>query len=111
MIAKILKLATAAALLAAIVWLTREHLLPTPHVSHEPPPHYRSTPPPPEPADDNLTAIKGIGPVYADRLRNVGFTTFRALAESNADQLAADIGVSPELTEDWITQARSRTTE
>ena len=110
-IAKLLRLAAAAALLTAIVWLTREHLLPTPHVSHEPPPHYRSTPPPPETDPDDLTAIKGIGPVYADRLHREGVTTFRALAATEAGDIAAALNVSSEMTSDWIAQARARTTE
>ena len=110
-IAKIFKLATAAALLTTIVWLTREHLLPTPHVSHEPPPHYRSTPPLPETDPDDLTAIKGIGPVYADKLHHIGFTTFRALAEARPENVATELSLSSDMVSDWIAQARARTTE
>ncbi len=89
----------------AIVWLTREHLLPTPRVAHEPPPHYRSTPPPPDDSDDDLTAIKGIGPVYAGRLEESGVGSFRALADSDAAALAASLGVSAETAAAWIAQA------
>lgn len=88
-----------------IVWLTREHLLPTPHVSHEPPPHYRSTPPAPDETTDDLTAIKGIGPVYASRLDESGVSSFRALANADATALAASLGISSKAAEAWIAQA------
>jgi predicted flap endonuclease-1-like 5' DNA nuclease len=94
-----------AAVAATIVWLTREHLLPTPHVTHEPPPHYRSTPPPPDEAADDLTAIKGIGPVYASRLDERGVHSFRALANADAATLATSLGISPNVAADWIAQA------
>lgn len=110
MISKIFRLAAATAVLCVIVWLTREHLLPTPHVSHEPPPHYRSTPPPPEPEPDDLTAVKGIGPVYANKLNAVGVTTFRALAEANPQVLAEELGVAAGTVSGWIGQAQARTT-
>lgn len=108
MISKLFRLAATVALLAAIVWLTREHLLPTPHVSHETPPHYRSTPPPPEEEPDDLTAVKGIGPVYASKLNGMGLSTFRALAEIDAHTVAEGLGVSPDAVTDWIAQARLR---
>ena len=108
MISKIFRLAVITAALCVIVWLTREHLLPTPHVSHEPPPHYRSTPPPPEP--DDLTAVKGIGPVYANKLHATGVTTFRALAEANPQVLAEELGVAADMVSGWIGQAQARTT-
>lgn len=93
------------AVVATIVWLTREHLLPTPHVAHEPPPHYRSTPPPPKTSDDDLTAIKGIGPVYAARLNEAGVSSFRALAESDATVLAKSLGIPVNSAAAWIAQA------
>ena len=91
--------------MVTIVWLTREHLLPTPHVSHEPPPHYRSTPPPPDESSDDLTAIKGIGPVYAARLDERGVSSFRALADADAAALAASLGISADAAAAWIAQA------
>lgn len=105
MIRRLIRLATLALVVATIVWLTREHLLPTPRVPHEPPPHYRSTPPPPDRPEDDLTAIKGIGPVYAARLEASGVTSFRALADSDATTLATNLGISANATADWIAQA------
>ena len=100
-----MRLATLFAVVATIVWLTREHLLPTPQVAHEPPPHYRSTPRPPEASDDDLTAINGIGPVYAARLDEAGVRSFRALAESDAVGLATSIGIPVDTAVGWIAQA------
>lgn len=108
MITKLLRLAVLVALATAIVWLTREHLLPTPHVSHEPPPHYRSTPPPPQEAPDDLTAIKGIGPVYAAKLDDMGIKSFRCLSELDPQTIADAMGTSPQTATDWIAQAHAR---
>lgn len=104
-----MRLAALVAVVATIVWLTREHLLPTPHVAHEPPPHYRSTPPPPETSSDDLTAIKGIGPVYAARLDEAGVRSFRALAEADASALADSLGISVDNAAAWIAQANDYT--
>jgi predicted flap endonuclease-1-like 5' DNA nuclease len=106
--AKIFRLAAITAAVAIIIWLTRERLLPTPHVPHEPAPHYRSTPPPPESALDDLTAIKGVGPVYAAKLTAMGLTTYRALSETDAQIVAETLGVSPAAVTGWMSQARLR---
>lgn len=119
MFGKLLRFAGIIALVTAIVWLTREHLLPTPQVSHEPPPHYRSTPPPPEenaaPTEetpggtpDDLTAIKGIGPVFAAKFEEMGITSFGELAEQDPQTVADAIGTSTNTAHDWITQAQAR---
>lgn len=108
MIGKLFRLAVLAVLAAAIVWLTREHLLPTPHVSHEPAPHYRSTPPPPQQDPDDLTDVKGIGPVYAAKLADMGIKSFRGLSEMNPQTLAEALGTSPQTAADWIAQAITR---
>lgn len=107
MFKKLLRLTGLVSLLVTIVWLTREHLLPTPRVSDDPKPHYRSTPPPPSEPDD-LTAIKGIGPVFATRLHDAGIQTFRALAEIDAGTIAEAIGTTPEAVSDWISQAKAK---
>jgi predicted flap endonuclease-1-like 5' DNA nuclease len=93
---------------SVVVWLTREKLLPTPHVSHEHPPHYRSTPPPPPIAVDDLTEVKGIGPIYAAGLGKMGITTFRALSEADPQAVAAALKVASNRAAGWITQARTR---
>ncbi|MEA2000494.1 MAG: DUF4332 domain-containing protein, partial [Actinomycetota bacterium] len=95
MITKLFRFAAFLAVVSVIVWLTRERMLPTPHVSHEPPPHYRSTPPPPEVVADDLTEIKGIGQVYAARLNHMGITSFRALSEAEPQTVADSLETSP----------------
>jgi predicted flap endonuclease-1-like 5' DNA nuclease len=106
---RLFRFAGLVALAAAIVWLTREHLLPTPHVSHEPPPHYRSTPPPAA-APDDLTVIKGIGPVYAARLADIGIVTFHTLADADTQTVAHATGAAPSVITEWVEQAKGRTT-
>ncbi len=95
------------ALAATIVWLTREHLLPKPKVTGDALPHYRSTPPPPQSEPDDLTAIKGIGPVYAERLGAAGIGSYRALAESDAAAVAEQIETSEDVVAGWIAQAEA----
>ena len=109
MFRRLIKLSGLLALAVAIVWLTREHLLPTPHLPHEPPPHYRSTPPPPASQPDDLTAIKGIGPVYATRLGSIGISTFHQLAEADSRTVADTLSLPFEAVSDWISQAADRT--
>ncbi len=104
---KLLRLAALAALAATIVWLTREHLLPKPRVTGDAPPHYRSTPPPPEAEPDDLKVIKGIGPVYADRLGAAGITSYRALADADAATVAETAGTTEEAAAGWIAQAEA----
>jgi predicted flap endonuclease-1-like 5' DNA nuclease len=58
---------------------------------------------------DNLTAIKGIGPVYQWKLRDAGFNTFKQLATANPDQLRRMLDVKKWQRvnfESWIEQAR-----
>ena len=81
---------------AAIAWLLRDRLVPAPEEAATEPPRYRVTPPPAPPAepapaaaaDDDLEAIKGVGPVYAARLADAGITSFAVLAAADAADLA-----------------------
>lgn len=61
----------------------------------------------PAAAKDDLTEIKGIGPVFARRLTDVGITTFADLAQASPDHLRevtqATAVANPE---EWIAQAR-----
>jgi purine-binding chemotaxis protein CheW len=66
--------------------------------------------------EDDLTAIKGIGQVYASRLRAAGLCTYRALAGQSAEKIAALLGQprsSAGRIQSWIDQAAElvRTTE
>ena len=108
MFKKLLRLAGFLCVVAAIVWLTRERMLPVPRVTEEPAPHYRSTPPPPADPDD-LTEIKGIGPVYAMRLEQAGVTTFASLANADVASIAGTVGTREDTVRDWISQAEAQT--
>ena len=62
------------------------------------------------PQPDDLTAIKGIGPVYAARLAELGIQRFEQLAALSADDLSAMIDVEgrPRIdAEGWIAQAKA----
>ena len=59
---------------------------------------------------DDLTAIKGIGPVFAARLTEVGITSFRTLANADPHVIASATKASPAAVEEWITQASGRIT-
>ena len=56
-----------------------------------------------------LTEIKGIGPVFAERLRQAGITTFADVAQASADQLR-DVthATSVANPDEWIEQAKAR---
>lgn len=54
---------------------------------------------------DDLTEIKGIGPVYSQRLVAYGVATFGALAAADATEIAEHLSVPPDQVESWIEQA------
>ncbi|HRN68879.1 MAG TPA: helix-hairpin-helix domain-containing protein [Promineifilum sp.] len=56
---------------------------------------------------DDLTAIKGIGPTFARRLAEAGYTSFAALAGATPDHLR-EVTKAPLMAnpDDWIAQAR-----
>ena len=58
---------------------------------------------------DDLTVIKGIGPVYQWKLRDAGFNTYKQLAAADPDQLRRMLDVKNWQrvnVEAWIEQAR-----
>ena len=58
---------------------------------------------------DDLTVIKGIGPVYQWKLRDAGFNTYKQLAGADPDQLRRMLDVKNWQrvnVEAWIAQAR-----
>jgi hypothetical protein len=55
---------------------------------------------------DSLEDIDGIGPTYADRLRDAGFGTVAELAEAEPDDVAEAAEASGSRAEDWVEQAR-----
>jgi polyhydroxyalkanoate synthase len=61
---------------------------------------------PAEPPDrDDLTAITGIGPTYAERLRAAGYTSAAALADADPAALIEATGAPEARVRDWIEQA------
>lgn len=54
-----------------------------------------------------LEDVKGIGPAYAERLRNVGVEDSAALATADAEELADETDLSPKRVEGWIERAKS----
>jgi predicted flap endonuclease-1-like 5' DNA nuclease len=104
-----------AAAAAGITWWIRERAVPMPQTPEEHPPHFRTAPRPPSgpqpdvktPDGDDLAVIKGIGPVYRERLAAAGVTTFAQLVAADAATLATTVEVSVTLMEDWQRQAHT----
>lgn len=118
---RILGLLTAAGAVAGAVWYARQQREPQPsHPAGEwaGRPNLQAVPEPaqtggltavpdPEPGGDDLTAIKGIGPKYAEQLSALGITTISALAAADPADLAAQFDPRAAV-EEWIDQARER---
>jgi hypothetical protein len=81
--------------LAAAGWLLRDRLLPV----HESP---SGTAAPPT---EDLTEIKGIGPVYRDRLAAAGITDLVGLTAAGTEAVARAAQVLETAAADWIAQA------
>lgn len=85
-------------------------------ISGEPSEEARKTLPPkaaarPAGSADDLTRIKGIGPVIARKLEGMGITTYRQLAELSPEEIAK-VNAAIEFPgrverERWVEQARS----
>ena len=52
--------------------------------------------------------MKGIGPAYAERLRDAGVADVTELAKADADQLADETGLSAKRISSWIERAQAR---
>jgi len=62
---------------------------------------------PTDPAPDaELEDIKGIGPTYAERLREAGVDGVGALAEADAGALAEETDIAESRVENWVEQAK-----
>jgi polyhydroxyalkanoate synthase len=55
--------------------------------------------------DANLEAITGVGPTYADRLRDAGFRTLEALAAADPEEVAERVSVAESRVAEWVEQA------
>jgi len=112
----ILRIGGVIAGLGAAVWALRDKLLPAPEIPDGPPPRFRtgtgasagsaSTGKEPGTRDaHDLTVVKGIGPVYADRLEEAGITTFAELASADVDAVCEAAKVSKSTATSWMEQA------
>ena len=63
--------------------------------------------PPDQQSDDDLRDIKGIGPKYAQQLKELGISSFAALAAADPEALSAAFDARAAV-DDWIAQARTR---
>lgn len=117
---KLFKLVSLAAFAAGVTWMLRDQLVPTPNQPTSEPPPFRSPPapsttPPAAKAptateasfalQDDLTAVNGIGPVYAKRLAGAGVNSFSDLAGADAAELAALTDLNRDRIADWIRKA------
>jgi polyhydroxyalkanoate synthase len=59
--------------------------------------------------DTDLDQVRGVGPAYADRLREAGVGTVSELAAADPDELAASIDVSTSRVADWVDHATELT--
>lgn len=55
----------------------------------------------------DLEEVDGIGPTYAERLRDGGIRTIAELAEADPEDIATFAGVGTARAEDWIQQAKN----
>ena len=90
--------------LGAAVWALRDKLLPAPQIPDGPPPRFRSADTSVASTDD-LTAVKGIGPVYAERLVEADITTFAELIDAGVAAVSEAAGVSESTAVSWMEQA------
>ncbi len=94
--------------LAGVAYALRDQLMPPPQAPSSSPPPFRThdaETPIAAQAGDDLQRVNGIGPVRVGQLADLGITTFADLADADAVDLAANIGVAVSQTEDWIGQA------
>ncbi|MEA3510012.1 MAG: helix-hairpin-helix domain-containing protein [Actinomycetota bacterium] len=92
--------------LGAAVWALRDKLLPAPEIPDGPPPRFR-TGDTSTPSVDDLTTVKGIGPIYAERLIEAGITSFADLASADVTAVSDAAGISESTAESWMEQATS----
>ena len=98
---------------AAVVWLIKDRLLgpEAAPVSAEDAPAFRvapqDAPGEPAPGADDLSEVKGIGPVYRARLEQAGYTTFTSLIAAGAEAVATAAEVTVDRAADWLSQAEA----
>lgn len=99
----LLRVAGVVAGLGAAAWALRDRMLPTPETQEGPPPKFRTGG-----GSDDLTLIKGVGPVYRDRLTEFGVHSFAELAQATAPDIAEAAGVSESIAQGWVQAAHAQ---
>ncbi len=94
-------------------WLVRDRFISLTLPREPEPPTFRTAPTSPSTsarpkAGDDLTAIAGIGPVFADRLAAASIMSWRGLAERSATEIAEITGASESRATGWIAEAAHR---
>lgn len=93
----------------AILWAMRDRLVSIAAPQDPEPPRFRVVPPSaPVVADDDLTTISGIGPVFAGRLRDAGIHTFADVTKAGPERLAEVTGATATRTSEWVAAASAR---
>ena len=104
---KIVKAVAMVAGIAAVAWAMRDRFFSIASPKEPEPPRFRVVPMSDAGDGDDLTTIRGIGPVFAARLQESGYLTFASLATADPSALAEAAGVSVDRAEDWAAQATS----
>jgi predicted flap endonuclease-1-like 5' DNA nuclease len=98
----LLRVAGVLAGLGAAAWALRDQMLPPPEIHDEPPPMFRTGG-----GADDLTQIKGVGPVYRERLAEAGIHSFSDLGDRMASEIAEIAGTSSAVAQGWVKSAQA----
>jgi len=93
------------------LWVVRDRFISLTLPREPEPPTFRTAPTSTDArpkAGDDLTAIAGIGPVFAERLAAASVMSWRGLAERSATEIAQITGASESRATGWIAEAAHR---
>jgi predicted flap endonuclease-1-like 5' DNA nuclease len=103
MLSKVAKIVGFVGGVAALIWAMRDRFISV-AVSREPePPAFRGWPA----EGPGLESLNGVGPTYAQRLREAGFTKPGDLVAADAEEIARIAGVSASRARSWLDQIQS----
>lgn len=97
------------AAVAAVAWMLRDRIAKQQPATATPAAPFRVSPPlvAPRGDADDLSAIRGIGPVFKARLAAAGISRFDELTATAPERLAEIAGVPLARADEWVEQARS----
>jgi hypothetical protein len=107
---KVLRFIGVLAGLSTVIWVMRDRFISLALPREPEPPGFRVAPHPPDPVEkapekDDLTIVKGVGPVYSARLEGAGIVSLSGLAAADAEALASLIDVPAGRVSNWIEEA------